>query len=316
MYKSQEAIDMKIYNNIGETVGKTPLLRLGRIEKELGLSARLIVKLESRNPAGSAKDRVAKRIIDDAEEKGLIGEGSVIIEPTSGNTGIGIAAIAASRGYRALIVMPASMSEERRMLIRAFGAELVLTDPALGMAGAIEEAERLHASTPRSIIAGQFTNPENAVAHKLTTGPEIYEDTDGEVDVFVAGIGTGGTITGVGEYLKEKNPCVRIVGAEPSDSPVLTGGTAGPHGIQGIGAGFIPSILNLDIIDSVERVTLDEAKEAARLLARCEGVLAGISSGAALAVAIKEARAAGAGATVVALLPDTGERYLSAGLFE
>ena len=307
---------MKIYNNIGETVGKTPLLRLGRIEKELGLSAKLIVKLESRNPAGSAKDRVAKRIIDDAEEKGLIGEGSVIIEPTSGNTGIGIAAIAASRGYRALIVMPASMSEERKMLIRAFGAELVLTDPALGMAGAIAEAERLHESTPRSIIAGQFTNPENAVAHKLTTGPEIYEDTDGEVDIFVAGIGTGGTITGVGEYLKEKNQGIRIVGAEPSDSPVLTGGKAGPHGIQGIGAGFIPSILNLGIIDSVERVSLDEAKDAARLLARCEGVLAGISSGAALAVAIKEARSAEDGATVVALLPDTGERYLSAGLFE
>ena len=307
---------MKIYSDIGEIVGRTPLLRLSRIEKELGLTAKLIVKLESQNPAGSAKDRVAKRIIDDAEEKGLIGKGSVIIEPTSGNTGIGIAAIAASRGYRALIVMPASMSEERKMLIRAFGAELVLTDPALGMAGAIKEAERLHAETPRSIIAGQFTNPENAMAHKLTTGPEIYEDTDGEVDVFVAGIGTGGTITGVGEYLKEKKTCVRIVGAEPSDSPVLTGGAAGPHGIQGIGAGFIPSILNLDIIDSVERVTLDEAKDAARLLARCEGVLAGISSGAALAVAIKEAKAAAAGATVVALLPDTGERYLSAGLFE
>lgn len=308
---------MKIYNSVAETVGNTPLVRLSRIEKELGISARLLVKLEARNPAGSAKDRVAKRIIEDAEEKGLLREGSVIIEPTSGNTGIGIASIAAARGYRAVIVMPANMSAERKLLIRAYGAELVETDPAKGMSGAIAKAEELHLNTPGSIIAGQFTNPENAAAHRLTTGPEIYEDTDGEVDIFVAGVGTGGTITGVGEYLKGRKPEVRIVGVEPADSPVLSGGKAGPHGIQGIGAGFVPKILNREIIDSVVTATLDSARSAARLLARFEGMLAGISSGAALHAAIEEAkRGENAGKTVVALLPDTGERYLSAGLFE
>lgn len=308
---------MKIYNSVAETVGNTPLVRLSRIEKELGISARLLVKLEARNPAGSAKDRVAKRIIEDAEEKGLLREGSVIIEPTSGNTGIGIASIAAARGYRAVIIMPANMSAERKMLIRAYGAELVETDPAKGMSGAIAKAEELHRNTPGSIIAGQFTNPENAAAHRLTTGPEIYEDTDGEVDIFVAGVGTGGTITGVGEYLKEKKPEVRIVGVEPLDSPVLSGGKAGPHGIQGIGAGFVPEILNRDIIDELTAVSLDAAKAAARLLAKCEGVLVGISSGAALHAALEQAkRPENVGKTVVALLPDTGERYFSAGLFE
>lgn len=308
---------MKIYNSVADTVGGTPLVRLMRIEKELCLGARLLVKLESKNPAGSAKDRVAKRIIEDAEEKGLLGADSVIIEPTSGNTGIGIASIAAARGYRALIVMPANMSEERKLLIRAYGAELVETDPALGMSGAIAKADELHRDIPGSIIAGQFTNPENPEAHRLTTGPEIYADTDGEVDIFVAGIGTGGTITGVGEYLKSVKPEVKIVGAEPSDSPVLTGGCAGKHGIQGIGAGFVPKILKLELVDRIQRIELDEAKDAARLLARCEGILAGISSGAALHAAITEAkREENAGRTIVALLPDTGERYLSAGLFE
>lgn len=308
---------MRIYNSVAETVGHTPLVRLTRIEKELGLSAKLLVKLEAKNPAGSAKDRVARRIIEDAEERGILTEGAVIIEPTSGNTGIGIAAIAASRGYRAIIVMPANMSEERKLLIRAYGAELVETEPALGMKGAIARAEALQRDIPGSIIAGQFTNPKNTEAHRLTTGPEIFEDTDGEVDIFVAGVGTGGTVSGVGEYLKEKKPEVRIVGVEPSDSPVLSGGAAGPHGIQGIGAGFVPEILDKDVIDAIKTVTLDEAKAAARLLASREGILAGISSGAALHAAIKEAEAPeNEGKTVVALLPDTGERYLSVGLFE
>lgn len=308
---------MRIYNSVAETVGHTPLVRLTRIEKELGLSARLLVKLEAKNPAGSAKDRVARRIIEDAEERGILTEGAVIIEPTSGNTGIGIASIAASRGYRALIVMPANMSEERKLLIRAYGAKLVETEPALGMTGAIAKAEELHRDIPGSIIAGQFTNPKNTEAHRLTTGPEIFEDTEGEVDIFVAGVGTGGTVSGVGEYLKEKKPEVRIVGVEPSDSPVLSGGAAGPHRIQGIGAGFVPEILDTEVIDAIKTVTLDEAKAAARLLAAREGILAGISSGAALHAAIKEAESPeNKGKTVVALLPDTGERYLSAGLFE
>lgn len=308
---------MRVYNGIGELVGKTPLVRLVNIEKELGLCAKLIVKLEAKNPGGSAKDRVAKYIIDDAERRGLIKEGSVIIEPTSGNTGIGIAALAAARGYRAVIVMPASMSEERKMLIRAYGAELVLTDAALGMAGAIAKAEEIRNNTAGAIIAGQFTNPENTHAHRDTTGPEIYDDLDGEVDVFVAGVGTGGTISGVGEYLKEKKVGVEIVAVEPHESAVLSGGKAGAHGLQGIGAGFIPEVLNREVIDRIETVTLEEARAAARLLAAREGILAGISSGAALHAGIKAASSdENRGKTVVVLLPDTGERYLSAGLFE
>ncbi len=308
---------MKIYSNISEMVGKTPLLRLENIERELGLGAKLVAKLESRNPAGSAKDRVAKYIIDDAERRGLIGADSVIIEPTSGNTGIGIAAIAASRGYRAIIVMPSNMSEERKMLIRAYGAELVETDSSLGMAGAIKMAEQLHAAMPSSIIAGQFVNPENPRAHECTTGPEIYEDTDGEVSVFVAGVGTGGTVTGVGKFLKANKPGVEIIAVEPRESAVLSGEAAGPHGLQGIGAGFIPEILDTGIIDRIEKVTLDEARAAVRMLASREGVLAGISSGAALHAAIlAAARPENKQKTVVVLLPDTGERYLSAGLFE
>lgn len=307
---------MKIYNGVDALIGNTPLIRLEKIERMLGLSSRLIVKLESMNPAGSAKDRVARRIIEDAEERGLISRGSTIIEPTSGNTGIGIAAISAARGYRAVIVMPSNMSEERKLLIRAYGAELVETPAAEGMTGAIRRADEIAAQTPGAIIAGQFINPQNPRAHYLTTGPEIYNDTDGEVDVFVAGVGTGGTITGVGEYLKEKKASVRVVAVEPSDSPVLSGGKAGAHGIAGIGAGFVPEILNRDIIDEIRPTTLEAAREAARLIARCEGILVGISSGAALAAAIEEAKSSPAGRTVVALLPDTGERYLSAGLFE
>lgn len=307
---------MKIYNGVDALIGNTPLIRLEKIERMLGLSSRLIVKLESMNPAGSAKDRVARRIIEDAEERGLISRGSTIIEPTSGNTGIGIAAISAARGYHAVIVMPSNMSEERKLLIRAYGAELVETPAAEGMTGAIRRADEIAAQTPGAIIAGQFINPQNPRAHYLTTGPEIYNDTDGEVDVFVAGVGTGGTITGVGEYLKEKKASVRVVAVEPSDSPVLSGGKAGAHGIAGIGAGFVPEILNRDIIDEIRPTTLEAAREAARLIARCEGILVGISSGAALAAAIEEAKSSPAGRTVVALLPDTGERYLSAGLFE
>lgn len=308
---------MKIYTSVSELIGKTPLIRLSGIEKELGLGAKLIVKLESQNPAGSAKDRVALNIIEDAERRGLIGRGAVIIEPTSGNTGIGIAAIAAARGYRAIIVMPSSMSEERKMLIRAYGAELVETDAKEGMSGAIRTAEELSASIPGSIIAGQFTNPANPEAHKRSTGPEIYDDTDGEIDIFVAGVGTGGTITGVGEFLKRLKPECEIVAVEPDSSAVLSGDAPGPHGLQGIGAGFIPEILNREIIDTIMRVNLDEAKRAARLLARTEGILAGISSGAALHAGILlAAKSENRGKMIVVLLPDTGERYLSAGLFE
>ena len=308
---------MKIYGNVGEMIGKTPLLRLSNIEKKLSLGARLVAKIESANPAGSAKDRVAKYIIDGLESRGELSEGGAIIEPTSGNTGIGIAAIAASRGYRAIIVMPSGMSEERKMLIRAYGAELVETDNSLGMKGAIAKAEELAQKIPGAVIAGQFTNPDNVRAHRETTGPEIWAGTDGEVDVFVAGIGTGGTISGIGQYLKSVKSDVRIVGVEPSDSPFITKGVAGAHGIQGIGAGFIPEILDRDVIDEVVTMELSSAIESARMLAVNEGVLVGISSGAALAAAIDEAkREENHGRTVVVLLPDTGERYLSAGLFE
>ena len=307
---------MRIYERMTELVGETPLVRLGNIEKRLGLLAKVVIKLEGKNPAGSAKDRVALGIIEALRKSGELTDDTVIIEPTSGNTGIGIAAISAARGYRAVIVMPSNMSEERKLLIRAYGAELVETPAAEGMTGAIRRADEIAAQTPGAIIAGQFINPQNPRAHYLTTGPEIYNDTDGEVDVFVAGVGTGGTITGVGEYLKEKKASVRVVAVEPSDSPVLSGGKAGAHGIAGIGAGFVPEILNRDIIDEIRPTTLEAAREAARLIARCEGILVGISSGAALAAAIEEAKSSPAGRTVVALLPDTGERYLSAGLFE
>ena len=308
---------MKIYNSVSELVGNTPLVRLYGIEKALGLSAKLIVKLEAKNPAGSAKDRVAKYIIEAAERDGLVKSGSVIIEPTSGNTGIGIAAIAAARGYRAIIVMPSTMSDERKKMIRAYGAELVETDGALGMAGSIKKAEELKREIPGSIIAGQFTNPECVRAHRETTGPEIYSDTDGEIDIFVAGIGTGGTVSGVGEYLKSVKPECKIIGVEPCRSAVLSGEPAGAHGIQGIGAGFIPEILNQSVIDEVVKASEEESFEAARLLARTEGILAGISSGAALSVGIRLAGLEeNEGRTIVVLLPDTGERYLSVGLFD
>ena len=275
------------------------------------------MKIESFNPAGSAKDRVAKKMLDDAEERGLLTPDSVIIEPTSGNTGIGLAAVCASRGYRAMIVMPDTMSRERIMTMRAYGAEVVLTDGKLGMAGAIEAAEELAREIPHSFIPGQFTNPANAAAHFETTGPEIYTDTDGEVDVFVAGVGTGGTITGVGRYLKSKKANVRVVAVEPATSAVLSGGKAGPHGLQGIGAGFVPDVLDVSVYDEVITVTDGEAYAMSRELGRLEGVLCGISSGAALYAAIEVAkRAESAGKTVVVLLPDTGERYLSSGLFE
>lgn len=307
---------MKVYNGFSELVGTTPLVRLANIERELSLGAALYAKLESANPAGSAKDRVALKIIEDLEREGKISHGSVIIEPTSGNTGIALAAICASRGYRAIIVMPSSMSEERKALVRAYGAELVLTDGALGMKGAIDEAKRLAATISGSVIAGQFVNPSNPRAHECSTGPEIYEDTDGGVDIFVAGVGTGGTITGVGHYLKAKKPSVRVVGVEPSDSAVLSGGSAGAHGIQGIGAGFIPDVLDRDIIDAIYTATLDEAKEAMLLIARCEGLLVGISSGAALSAAIAEAKLTeNEGKCIAVLLPDSAERYLSLGIF-
>ena len=307
----------KIYSSAEELIGKTPLLELTNIEKELGTSARLLAKLEYFNPAGSVKDRAAKAMIDEAEASGKLKPDSVIIEPTSGNTGIGLALIAAVRGYRIIIVMPDTMSVERRQLMRAYGAELVLTDGALGMKGAIAKAEELAREIPNSFIPGQFVNPANAEAHRRTTGPEIYEDTDGEVDIFVAGVGTGGTITGVGEYLKSRNPDVRVVAVEPSDSAVLSGKAPGAHKLQGIGAGFIPSVLNTEIYDEVVTVTTEEAFAAGRLIGKREGVLVGISSGAALHAAILLARRPeNAGKTIVALLPDTGDRYLSTPMFE
>lgn len=306
----------KIYTSAYELVGNTPLLELANIEKELNLKAKLLAKLEFFNPAGSVKDRVAVKMIEDAEEKGILKKGSVIIEPTSGNTGIGLAMVSASKGYKLIIVMPDTMSEERRKLIAAYGAELVLTDGAKGMTGAIEKAEELSREIPDSFVAGQFVNPSNPEAHYLTTGPEIYEDTDGQVDVFVAGVGTGGTITGTGRYLKEKNKDIKIIAVEPKNSPVLSEGKSGKHGLQGIGAGFVPEVLDRGVYDEVVCVTEEEAYSCARLLARKEGVLVGISSGAALFAAIEKAKLPeNEGRIITVLLPDTGDRYLSTELF-
>ena len=306
----------KIYTSADQLIGKTPLLEATNIEKNEALEARLLVKLEYLNPAGSVKDRIAKAMIDDAEARGLLKEGSVIIEPTSGNTGIGLASVAAARGYRIIIVMPETMSVERRQLMRAYGAELVLTEGAKGMKGAIAKAEELAAEIPGAFIPGQFVNPANPAAHKATTGPEIWEDTDGKVDIFVAGVGTGGTLTGVGEYLKEKNPDIKIVAVEPATSPVLSKGTAGAHKIQGIGAGFVPEVLNTRIYDEIITVENEDAFIAGKKFGRAEGVLVGISSGAALWAAIELAKRPGnKGKTIVALLPDTGDRYLSTPLF-
>lgn len=308
---------MKIYKNVTELIGGTPLMELSNIEKNEGLNARILAKLEYFNPAGSVKDRVAAAMIDDAEKKGLLREGSVIIEPTSGNTGIGLAAAAASKGYRLIITMPETMSIERRNLMKAYGAELVLTDGAKGMKGAIEKANELADEIPGSFIPSQFTNPANPAAHLKTTGPEIWEDSDGKVDIFVAGVGTGGTISGVGAYLKSKNPEIRIVAVEPKDSPVLSEGKAGNHKIQGIGAGFVPDTLNTEIYDEVITVSHDDAFALGKAAARTEGVLVGISSGAALWAAVQLAkRPENAGKTIVALLPDSGERYLSTPMFE
>lgn len=306
----------RIYTSADQLIGKTPLMELCHLERELGLEAKLLAKLEYFNPAGSVKDRVAKMMIDQAEQSGALQPGGVMIEPTSGNTGIGLASVAASRGYRVILVMPDSMSVERRTLLRAYGAELVLTEGARGMKGAIEKAEELAAQIPGSFIPGQFVNPANPAAHKASTGPEIWEDTDGQVDIFVAGAGTGGTVTGVGEYLKEKNPSVQIVAVEPASSAVLTGGTAGPHGLQGIGAGFIPDVLNVEVIDRVIPVTEEQAYQASRSMGRLEGVLVGISSGAALWAAVELAKQPeNKGKNIVVLLPDAGDRYLSTALY-
>jgi len=305
-----------IYTSVAQLIGRTPLLELTNIAKNDGLKARLLVKLEGCNPAGSAKDRVALSMILNAEETGILKPGSVIIEPTSGNTGIGLCSVAAARGYKCIIVMPDSMSMERRLLMTAFGGELVLTPGAQGMSGAIAKAEELAKEIPGSWIAGQFVNPANPKAHYLTTGPEIWEDTDGKVDIFVAGIGTGGTITGTGKYLKEKNPNVKIVGVEPADSPLLTKGTAGSHGIQGIGANFVPEILDTSLLNEVVTVTTEEAYVSGRRLGTEEGVLAGISAGAALHAALELAKKEeNAGKTIVALLPDSGERYLTTPMY-
>ena len=306
-----------IYTSVDQLIGHTPLLELTNIEAEFNLPARLLAKLESFNPAGSVKDRVALSMILAAEAEGKLKPGSVIIEPTSGNTGIGLCAVAAARGYRAIIVMPDTMSVERRMLMTAYGAELVLTDGKGGMAAAIAKADELAAEIPGAMVAGQFVNPANPAAHEATTGPEIWADTDGTVDLFVCGVGTGGTITGTGRYLKTHNPAVKVIGMEPAGSAVLSGGKAGPHGLQGIGAGFVPEVLDVSVMDEVITVTEEEAYAAGRLLAQKEGVLAGISSGAALHAAVRvAARAENAGKTVVVLLPDTGDRYLSTPLFQ
>ena len=305
-----------IYTSVEQLIGRTPLLELIRLERAEGLEARILAKLEYFNPAGSAKDRVARAMLDDAEARGLLKPGSVIIEPTSGNTGIGLASVAAARGYRVIIVMPETMSVERRQLMGAYGAQLVLTEGAKGMAGAIAKAEELSREMPDSFIPGQFVNPANPAAHRTSTGPEIWADTDGQVDIFVAGVGTGGTITGVGEYLKGKNPEVRVVAVEPANSPVLSGGASGKHGIQGIGAGFVPQALNTSIYDEIITVEDEDAFALGRNMGKLEGVLVGISSGAALWAAVQLAkRAENKGKTIVTLLPDAGDRYLSTAMF-
>ena len=308
---------LNVYNGISELIGNTPLVEVENIEKELGLQATVLVKLEYFNPAGSVKDRVAKYMIEDAEARGLLKEGSVIIEPTSGNTGIGLAAISASKGYRIILTMPETMSDERRNILKAYGAELVLTDGSRGMIGAIEKAEELAREISDSFIPGQFDNPANPAAHREKTGPEIWQATEGKVDIFVAGVGTGGTITGVGEFLKEKNPDIKVVALEPKDSPVLSEGKAGSHGIQGIGAGFVPKVLNTEIYDEVMTVDTKDAIETAKLLGKKEGVSVGISSGAALWGAIELARRPeNKGKVIVALLPDSGDRYYSTPIFK
>lgn len=305
-----------VYTSADQLIGKTPLLELTHIEKKFGLNARILAKLEYFNPAGSVKDRIAKAMIDDAEEKGLLKPGSVIIEPTSGNTGIGLASVAAARGYRLVIVMPETMSVERRQIMKAYGAELMLTDGSKGMKGAIEKADELAKEIPNSFIPGQFVNPANPKAHFEHTGPEIFEDTDGEVDIFVAGVGTGGTVTGVGQYLKSRKPEVRVVAVEPASSAVLSTGVAGPHKIQGIGAGFVPKVLDTKVYDEIITVSNEDAFSTGKLIGKSEGVLVGISSGAAVHAAVELAgRQENAGKTIVVLLPDTGDRYLSTPLF-
>lgn len=307
----------KIYKKVTELTGNTPLLETEKIEEKLGLKGRLLVKLEYLNPAGSVKDRVAKEMLFDAQKKGLLKEGAVIIEPTSGNTGIGLASAAAVMGYRLILTMPETMSEERRNILRAYGAELVLTDGAKGMKGAIEKAEELHREIPGSFLAGQFVNPANPAVHRKTTGPEIWKDTDGEVDIFVAGVGTGGTITGTGEYLKEKKPGVQVIAVEPKDSPVLSEGRSGTHTLQGIGAGFVPEVLHPSVYDEVMTVSGEEAIQSAKLLAKEEGILVGISSGAALHAGIEAAkRESSRGKMIVVILPDSGDRYYSTPLFQ
>ena len=306
----------KIYENVAELIGKTPLLHANNFEKKRGVEANIFAKLEYFNPAGSVKDRVALAMINDAEQRGILKEGSVIIEPTSGNTGIGLASIAAARGYRIILTMPETMSIERRNLLKAYGAELVLTEGSKGMKGAIAKAEELAKETPDSFIPGQFVNPANPAAHKATTGPEIWEDTEGSVDIFIAGVGTGGTVTGIGEFLKSKNPDIKVIAVEPAGSPVLSTGKGGPHMIQGIGAGFVPDVLNTKIYDEIVTIENEDAFDAGREFAKAEGILVGISSGAALhAAEIVAARPENKGRNIVVLLPDTGDRYLSTALF-
>ncbi len=308
---------MAVYKSVEELIGRTPLVEVCNLERELGLKARVLCKMEYLNPAGSIKDRAARSMLDTAEAEGKLAPGAVIIEPTSGNTGIGLASLAASRGYRLILTMPETMSEERRNILKAYGAELVLTEGAKGMAGAIEKAEALAAEIPGSFIPGQFDNPANAMAHYRTTGPEIWEDTEGRIDLLIAGVGTGGTLTGTGRYLKEQNPDVRLVALEPEDSPVLSGGQPGPHRLQGIGAGFVPGVLDTSVYDEIYRAGAEEAFQAAKLLAKKEGMLVGITSGAALSAAIAYARKPEyEGKTIVAVLPDSGDRYYSTPLFQ